>query len=166
MTDMIASRATDGPTDRPTESLNSVAAVSTEDINNNQEGAWFPTRLIVTHSLMIRDSRGWLPTESEAPSSPGILVRGSNLHLRRQWRMADVDDLVTVRLGLWQWTQWTGRLLSTAIGERIQRAQKVAFVPDFAVFGFRRRRWPAKVTRDSRKTARDWVTSTSDIGAD
>ena len=35
-------------------------------------------------------------------------------------------------------------------------------MPDFAIVGFRRRRRPAKVTRDSRKTARDWVASTSE----
>ena len=35
-------------------------------------------------------------------------------------------------------------------------------MPDFAIVGFWRRRRRAKVTRDSGKTARDWVASTSE----
>ena len=78
----IASRATD----RPTESLNPVAAVSTEDIIANRANT----------------------PPGPSPSPGGV------------------------------------------------------YSPEFAIVGFRRRRRPAKVTRDSGKTARDWVASTSE----
>ena len=39
---------------------------------------------------------------------------------------------------------------------------QVLHLLDLAIFGFRRRRRRAKVTRDSGKTARDWVASTSE----